>query len=564
MRSSRVANSGSRSGLSGIDPSAGLVSEARPALAEAKTTGTSRTASRSSPGTSSCRSAARPSSRSVDSCTTSSMRASDRSTLLTTSTTGSLASSALRSTKRVCGNGPSEASTSSSTPSTMERPRSTSPPKSAWPGVSMMLMVTPSGSPASAAAGPRYRTVVFLARIVIPFSRSRSPVSMARSSTCACAPKAPDCQSMASTRVVLPWSTWATIATLRRSERTGMRGLISRRGVGARAETSCAQTDSTRSPCLALSPLPAPQPAEDVATSPVLDLDLAFLDIRPVDRRHLLPHPHPSGLLLEEPVAQLTAHPLLAGVVVLRLAQDLVAGPLLDQLRVMHHRDAGGQDLDHREVMADEQAGEPVLALQLLEQVKHPRLHGHVKGRGRLVRNEQLGREGERPGDAHTLTLAAGQLVRVPVAHAALEVDLVQQVLHLPVQLRPGGDLVQQQRLPDRLPDRQPGVQGGSGVLEDDRDVPAQLAQLLRADAGHLVATDPQGARHDRQEADHGTSDGGLAGAGLPYQADDLTPVDGQVDGIDLTEGRDAPATRVLQDEPLRRHHRLGGAPLSL
>src|SRR5450756_3032692 len=27
---------------------------------------------------------------------------------------------------------------------------------------------------------------------------------------------------MASTRVVLPWSTWATIATLRRSERTGM------------------------------------------------------------------------------------------------------------------------------------------------------------------------------------------------------------------------------------------------------------------------------------------------------------------------------------------------------
>src|ERR1035437_2430865 len=28
---------------------------------------------------------------------------------------------------------------------------------------------------------------------------------------------------MASTRVVLPWSTWATIATLRRSERRGMR-----------------------------------------------------------------------------------------------------------------------------------------------------------------------------------------------------------------------------------------------------------------------------------------------------------------------------------------------------
>ena len=51
----------------------------------------------------------------------------------------SRASSALRRTKRVCGSGPSLASTSSRTPSTIVRPRSTSPPKSAWPGVSMML-----------------------------------------------------------------------------------------------------------------------------------------------------------------------------------------------------------------------------------------------------------------------------------------------------------------------------------------------------------------------------------------------------------------------------------------
>ena len=68
------------------------------------------------------------------------MRASGRSTLLMTRMTGSPASSVLRSTNRVCGSGPSLASTSSTTPSTMDRPRSTSPPKSAWPGVSMMLI----------------------------------------------------------------------------------------------------------------------------------------------------------------------------------------------------------------------------------------------------------------------------------------------------------------------------------------------------------------------------------------------------------------------------------------
>ena len=48
--------------------------------------------------------------------------------------------SAFETTNLVCGSGPSAASTSTSAPSTMLRMRSTSPPKSAWPGVSTMLM----------------------------------------------------------------------------------------------------------------------------------------------------------------------------------------------------------------------------------------------------------------------------------------------------------------------------------------------------------------------------------------------------------------------------------------
>src|SRR4051812_18323457 len=140
------------------------------------------------------------------------MRASGRSTLFTTSTTGSPASSALRSTKRVCGSGPSDASTSSITPSTMVRPRSTSPPKSAWPGVSTRFSFT---SP--------YRTAAFLARIVMPRSRSWSIESMTRSvsASASWAENTPDWRSMASTRVVFPWSTWAMIATFRMSERAG-------------------------------------------------------------------------------------------------------------------------------------------------------------------------------------------------------------------------------------------------------------------------------------------------------------------------------------------------------
>ena len=110
-------------------------------------------------------------------------------------------SKALRSTYLVCGIGPSKASTSRTTPSTMFSTRSTSPPKSAWPGVSTILILM-----------PLYIIAVFLERIVIPRSRSRSPESITRSATCSLERKMWLCCSMASTKVVLPWSTWAIIA----------------------------------------------------------------------------------------------------------------------------------------------------------------------------------------------------------------------------------------------------------------------------------------------------------------------------------------------------------------
>src|SRR5690606_16411592 len=106
--------------------------------------------------------------------------------------------SALPTTNLVCGIGPSAASTRSTAPSTMLRMRSTSPPKSAWPGVSTILMRVP------------FQTIdVFLARMVIPRSRSRSLESITISATFWFSRKAPDCFRSASTSVVLPWSTCA-------------------------------------------------------------------------------------------------------------------------------------------------------------------------------------------------------------------------------------------------------------------------------------------------------------------------------------------------------------------
>ncbi len=96
-------------------------------------------------GKSSCSSSA-PSSinKSNTSSTTSSGRAESLSTLFTTTIGVKPCSKAFFSTKRVCGIQPSYASTTNNTPSTIFKIRSTSPPKSACPGVSKMLMRVPS------------------------------------------------------------------------------------------------------------------------------------------------------------------------------------------------------------------------------------------------------------------------------------------------------------------------------------------------------------------------------------------------------------------------------------
>ena len=54
-------------------------------------------------------------------------------------------------------------------------------------------------------------------------------------------------------------------------------------------------------------------------------------------------------------------------------------GRELDDLAEIHHRHAVGDVLDDREVVRDEQVGEPAIALQILQQVDDLRLHRDVE-----------------------------------------------------------------------------------------------------------------------------------------------------------------------------------------
>lgn len=113
---------------------------------------------------------------------------------------------------------------------------------------------------------------------------------------------------------------------------------------------------------------------------------------------------------------------------VFRVAQNLIARALLDQLTPVHDRDAVRKHIDDREVVADEQAGELQLLLEILQQVEETGLNRDVERARRLVGDQQIGSESEGARDADTLPLTARQLVRVAVAVALRQLDRRQEI----------------------------------------------------------------------------------------------------------------------------------------
>ena len=85
--------------------------------------------------------------------------------------------------------------------------------------------------------------------------------------------------------------------------------------------------------------------------------------------------------------------------------------------------------------MGDEKVGEAVLRLQLLQQVQHLGLDGHIQGGDGLVADDELGPQGKGPGDAHTLAAATVQLMGVGVFQAGGQANGVHELVDALIKL---------------------------------------------------------------------------------------------------------------------------------
>ena len=195
----------------------------------------------------------------------------------------------------------------------------------------------------------------------------------------------------------------------------------------------------------------------------------------------------------------------------------------LHDLAEVHHRDLLGDVLHHREVVGDEEIGEPPLLLQVHEQVQDLRLHRDVERGDRLVTHEERGLDRQRAGDPHPLALAARELVRVAAGEAGVEPDLLKQRRHFGVGPGAGREAVDGEGLAQRLAHGHARVERAVRVLEHDLHAAPQRAQLPRPEGEDLPAVDHDLPGRGLLQPQDRPADRGLAAPRLAHEPQRLS-----------------------------------------
>ena len=187
---------------------------------------------------------------------------------------------------------------------------------------------------------------------------------------------------------------------------------------------------------------------------------------------------------------------------------------MLDDPAEIHYRHFGRDMLHHREIVADEEIGQPEFAPQFRKQIEDLRLHGNVQRAGRLVAHHDARMQHERTRDGDALPLASGELTGYSFGHLAGN-SYARQHLHDAIglpglrQIALGG-----QRQADNVANALARVERGERVLEHGLDQARSLASIH---AGEAAPIHQSLARGWRQQAHDQTGKRRLAAAGFTH-----------------------------------------------
>jgi hypothetical protein len=170
-----------------------------------------------------------------------------------------------------------------------------------------------------------------------------------------------------------------------------------------------------------------------------------------------------------------------------RMLMQLGTGGKFYYLTAVHDGYALAHIEDHGDIMRDEQVGEPLLALQVEQQVQYLGLNRNVEGGHWFIANDEGRTDGQCAGDAEALALAPRKRMRIFAERSSVQSDPFEQ----PAQaIEPFDALSQamgQESLFQRLSDSQTRIERSVRVLKDHAHGAAQAAKPVSRKAQQVM-----------------------------------------------------------------------------
>jgi hypothetical protein len=204
----------------------------------------------------------------------------------------------------------------------------------------------------------------------------------------------------------------------------------------------------------------------------------------------------------------------------LRSTKNLRGGAGFDDLAAVQNGDLIGEMYGHGEIVGDEEIGEAELGLEVEEEIGDLGLDGTVEGRESFVEEKELRFESEGASEGEALLLAATELVSRLVGRIARQGDEVEEVEDFFLAFGGGEDVLDDERFGDEVESGPARVERASGILEDELDLRAELAELAFGEGGEFVLVEEDAAGSGAFEAGDAECESAFAGAGFAKEGE--------------------------------------------
>ena len=170
-----------------------------------------------------------------------------------------------------------------------------------------------------------------------------------------------------------------------------------------------------------------------------------------------------------------------------RIAEYFVRVSLFHHIAEIHYKYRIGYIFYDRQIVRNKHVRQSHIVLKFFEKIDYLRLNGHVERGNRFVADDQLGFNRKRAGNADTLTLTAGKLVRVTVVILRLQAAFFHDVHYVVVHLFFGHDFMHFHAFFDKASHRHTGRQRRVRILENQLHIGTETTHFFLFEMSKLL-----------------------------------------------------------------------------